>query len=304
MPVGESSLGSTEFRYITVDQLRQEGITEDALSNDRALSLISLAGQLINVLTKQWFLPVRARQKCDGRQSAVVHHPLMVPIQELFSLRLHKQNLVDVEMPDVAYQVKPRYVMMMSWNANLPSTPYFVQLDGVFGWLEDDFYKTTTYTTADVAPGDTEIPVNSIAGINFGDALLVGNEPELGSGAVLCKGFDGNSILCDPIRFTCAANSRVVRYGRVPLMIQRAAMLIVKDRMTPIGEEGNCNDTNSPMWYLRRLQSESVEGYSYSLMQLPAPYGFGGGAWTSGNPEVDDICQMYCCPCLYVGNTG
>jgi len=295
---------SHAFRYVTVDMLRAEGLDADYLPADRADWLIRYASNLINWLTQQWFLPVRVRAKVDGRNSPIVHLPNFVPILELFSLRIAKEGLIDVEIPSIAYQVEERTVQMLSFRSRLPRTPRFVTLDGVFGWLEDDFSPVRTTLTADVHPGDQILHLASTEGIRHADVLLVGSEEYPKSDAVIVDAVRGNDVAVDKIGCACSAGSPVVRYGRVPAPIQMATILLVRDKRMPIGRRGREDDEDSPRWFADRLQSESVEGYSYSLAALPVAYGPGGGAFTTGNPEVDDILTMFGCPMLYVGSTA
>lgn len=305
MPVGYGTPISTEFRYITVDRLREEGFDATRLSDSRARDLIALASNWINMLTKQWFLPVRLNQRVDGRNAAMAHHPEMIPIQKLFNLKIGKAGLFEIVYPEIGYTVKPRYVQMLSHKANLPSPPEFVVLEGVFGWLEDDFRLVETLTTAPVTAGDTSISVTSTDGFLENDAILVGRDPEPLSGSILALGFTGgNTMLCEEVRFSCPTGVPVVRYGIVPRLIQWATVLIVRDKITPIGAEGDCTDNEGPKWWWNRLQSENVEGYSYSMASLPAAYGHAGGGWTTGNPEVDDILQQFAKPTMYIGNMG
>jgi len=284
--------------------LRAEGIGADILPDDRAEDMIFLVSNWINWLTQQWFLPVRVEAKVEGRNSSIAHLPSFVPILQLDRLRLGKENLFDITLPDISYQVKPRFVQMLDYRAYLPGNPRFVILDGTFGWLEDDFSPVETTITADVNPGDRVISLASIDGIRHGDALLIGNGAYPNSDAVIVDAVRGTDIAVDRVRFTAKSGDPAVRYGVVPRLIQWATILLVKDKRTPIGVRGTEDDEDSPRWFAERLQSESVEGYSYSLSALPVAYGFGGGAWTTGNPEVDDCLCQYCNPMLYVGATS
>ena len=122
---------SKAFRYVTVDMLRAEGMSADMLPYDRARDLIAYCSNWINWLTQQWFLPVRVRAKVEGRNSPIAHLPNFVPILELFSLRIGKDNLFEVTLPEISYQVKPRFVQMLDYKTALPHNPRFVFLDGL-----------------------------------------------------------------------------------------------------------------------------------------------------------------------------
>jgi hypothetical protein len=304
MPPGYVGPLSHAFRYVTVDMLRAEGIKEEDMPADRARDMIAFCSNWINWLTQQWFVPVRVNAKVDGRHCAMAHLPNFVPILELFSLHIAKDNLFDVVLPDMAYVVKERIVQMVSYQSYLPANPRFIRLDGVFGWVEDDFSPVRTALAQPVNPGDWVIQLTSVAGISPGDVVLIGRDPYPKSEAVIVDAIRGNEIVTEPLRCSCLAGEPVVRYGRVPRAIQWATMLLVKDKKTPIGVRGTEDDADSPRWFADRLQSESVEGYSYSLSQLPSMYGHAGGGWTTGNPEADDLLQQYACPYLYIGSTS
>jgi hypothetical protein len=192
----------------------------------------------------------------------------------------------------------------VSYSAHLPNNPRFVRLDGAFGWLEDDFEPVRTTLTSAITPGNWTFTVASTAGISPGDSLLIGRDPYPKSEAVIVDAIRGNEIVTESVRCSCAIGDPVVRYGRIPRLIQYATMLLVKDKRVPIGVRGTEDDPDSPRWFADRLQSESVEGYSYSLAQLPAMYGHAGGGWTTGNPECDDLLQQFSCPNLYIGSTS
>jgi len=294
---------SHDFRYVTVDQLRSEGITAERLPDDRAKNLIVLCSNWINWLTQQWFTPIRLKQKTDGRSSSVFHLPTFVPILDFFSLRIMKENLIDMAMPDISYQVKERYVELLNFQSRLSRQPFMVQLDGVFGWLENDFNYVTTTLQTFAAYGDRTLHVSSNAGIRPGEVVLIGSDPHPQScSRIVVAVRDNDKIIVEPIENDFVVGSKIVRYGRVPKLIQWATMLLVKDKATPIGIRGTEDDEDSPRWFADRLQNESVEGYSYGLAQLPVQYGFGGGAKTTGNPEVDDILFQFSCPYMYIGS--
>lgn len=294
---------STQFRYVTIADIRREEIDETRLPDDRADYLIQLCSNWVNWLTKQWFVPIRLRQRVDGRNCSVAHLPTFVPILELYNLILEKEGLFTFPFPQIAYQVRERFVQLLSAQSQLPGQPEFVVLDGVFGWLEDTFAPVRTTITSGVTFGDTTISVADASRINVGEVVLVGSDPEPESGPVIVSSKSGNDLIVDPIRFEASAGAPAVKYGRIPRLIQWATLLLIKDKMVPLGIRGTDEDEEGPRWWADRLQSESVEGYSYSLAAIPVPYGHGGGAYTTGNPEVDDILQQFCsgAQMLYVG---
>lgn len=304
MPAGFGNTGlQTAFAYVTIEQVRAEGFPDTIIPDDRLRKLIRMVSHWINRLTHQWFLPIRLRAKVDGARGSVAHLPNMIPILDLFSLRFFKDGLIDLELPDVAYQVKPRYVMMMTHTMRLPTIPHFVILDGVFGWLVDDFTKTQVRTVAPLVvtmadvtgiPDPKEVLVNSVDGIYAGDAILIGSEPEPLSYPAIVTGVVTTAplkIIFEPVvPFSMPTGTKITRYGRVPDRIQQAMMMLIRDMIQGgYGQTGSYDTSESPGGIGTRLNSESVEGYSYSLSPLKAINSPGGGAITTGNATVDDI---------------
>lgn len=316
MPAGYASGLQTVFRYVTVKQVRAAGIPDSGqfgIPDERLRKLIVEMSHWINRLTDQWFLPIRLNERCDAGRSSIVRMPNLIPILELFSLKLEKAGLFSFDFPEIAYQIKQRYITMLSRGIRLPEIPHFCVLNGVFGWLVDDRRLIRTVTTAPIVEGATSIPVTSVVGIKEGDALLIGRDPEfrpdqipvnggpfVRSGPIIVDGPPTPGVIpCEPVEFDIPASGvPAVRYGRVPDLIQRAMLLMIRDRVQCIGD---IDTAESPFGIGTRLNSESVEGYSYSLGAMPAQNGHAGGSWTTGNVEVDDILQQFCTPSMYIG---
>lgn len=286
---------STVFRYVSIQDLRDEGLDPDRLPDNRAEYLIRLCSSWINHITRQWFVPLRLIERVDGRNRSVVHLPTFTPILELFSLQLAKPGLFNMTYPDLAYEVKERYVQLLNGLTTLPSQPKFVTMDGVFGWLEETHHVHSTVLAQDIQPGLQTFAVESTAGISAGDTLLLGMQPIPKSEAIQVVAVDhgSNTITTDSVTVTLPSGTQVSRYGKVPGLIKWACMLLIKDKLSPLGIRGSDEDEEGPRWWSDRLNSESVEGYSYSLAAIPVAYGHGGGAWTTGNPEVDDILAQF-----------
>lgn len=311
---GSSYAGSlqTVFAYVTVPQARTAGIKDMAadpifgIDDDRLRGLIRDMSHKINRLTDQWFLPIRLREKVDGNRSSVARMPNLIPILELFSLRAERTGLISLTYPSVAYQVKQRYVMMVTRNVRLPEYPHFIVLDGVFGWLADDFVARRTTLALPASSLTSPISVVDATKIRVGDTIVIGAEPEPKSFHAIVEAVDisgsPHTLTFDPALVPpdadVPAGAPVVKYGRVIDDIQRACLLMVRDRVQKIGD---IDTAESPFGIGTRLNSESVEGYSYSLTPMKAIHSHAGGSWTSGNAEVDDILQAYSTPSMYVG---
>jgi|GEM_PF-4186765 len=290
---------SAQFYYVTLDELRAEDISEDWIDDERARRFIGHISRWVNRLTRQWFLPVRLNERLDGRGASVIQAPYFIPILRLDAVKLGRPDLVTVTLPNIAWVRKDRYVQMMDRRSYLPTPPRFVELDGVFGWLEDDYYKQETTLTAAVSAGEIHLPVNDTTNFHAGDAILLGDDPWPASTGMEIKDVDtvNSRLLVEPIPRDVAINSKVTRFGVIPLLIKRAVMILIMEK----GEKLAWQDLDCPPWFTKRLTSENVEGYSYNLKPLATDYGYGGGAWTTGNPEVDDILAQYSSRRFYVG---
>jgi hypothetical protein len=301
----------TPFAYVTVPEVRAQGIlneTDDpefGIDDGPLRDHIKTMSHWINRLTNQWFLPVRLKQPVDSGRSSIAAMPNQIPILELFNLSLERPNLVSFNYPSVSFVVKPRYVMMVTRHTRLPDYPYFINLDGAFGWLINNFTPARTTLVTDVVPTTGAIAVADASKIRVGDALLVGNNPEPNAFHLIVEAVDpGTGIVTyDPLLTfrdpEVKAGAKVVNYGRVPDLIKRATFLMIRDRIPyKIGEIDTFED---PFGKGTRLNSESVEGYSYSMGGTPAQNGHAGGSWTTGNVEVDDILQQYAAPNMFLG---
>lgn len=302
----------TPFAYVTVPQVREAGIknkTDDpefGVDDAPLRGLIRTMSHWINRLTTQWFLPVRLKQPVDGARGSIARMPNQIPILDLFRLRLEREGLISFDYPTIAFQVKNRYVMMVTRHVRLPEYPHFVVLDGVFGWQQNAFTPVRTTLSVALDPVAGEAKVVDATKFRPGDAVLVGSEPEPKalhfiveevdtSGSPHVLRYDPELTFRDP---EVPAGTRVARYGQVPDLIQRACLLMIRDRIVRVGELDTAED---PFGIGTRLNSESVEGYSYSLGATPAQHGHAGGSWTTGNVEVDDYLQEYSMPNMYIG---
>lgn len=302
----------TPFAYVSVPQVREAGILDKATDPEFGIddgplrSLVLAMSHWINRLTNQWFLPLRLKQPTESGRGSVARFPNQIPILELFNLRIEREGLISFDYPPIAFQVKSRYVLMVTRHVRLPDYPNFVVMDGAFGWMQNAFTHIRTTMAEDLDPTTGVAKVVDASKIRVGDAVLLGNNPEPNALHVVVEAVDTagapHTITYDPLLTfrdpEVAAGAKVVRYGQVPDLIKRACLVMIRDRVVPIGGIDTAED---PFGIGTRLNSESVEGYSYSLGGTPAQHGHAGGSWTTGNVEVDDILQQYSAPNLYIG---
>lgn len=284
-----------EFLYTTVKKIRDAGIPATELPDAQALELIKLCGLIINRLTDQWFAPVAGSFKLDGRGTPFAHLDNFIPIAVLTAVEvggIGGNTPTLVENTEYAWIRDKRIVELLGDTATFPKTPLGTSLTGVFGWLESPKDVSTT-VTAPVASGATSVFVASTVGFKVGDQVLFGNE------AVPISEIPSTlELKFDALEFAIATGATARTLGRTPMEIQRACTLLVADRRLSIPDEEEADIAS-------RIQSESTEGYSYSLAPLSSEdkQGLegGGGQPTSGNAAVDDILQRYTYDGLYLG---
>lgn len=328
-----------EFEYTTIKALRDEDITVAELSDARARNLIRYVSQRINTLTSQWFQGQRLRTRVDGRGCSLAHLPDFIPIVKLDKLQVGTIEGSEFDVTREAYVLqpysRPRVVELISsvvsgggialalkvpflvqeggiGGGAFPRTPQAVVLDGVFGWLESlkDVSAITqggvlavpavpVVPPAEPDPPLVEVEVDTVTGFRVGDTLLFpGNMV-----AIIREVIGGPppKLRFEAIDFAVPAGTKIENFGRVPLEIQRATILIINRTLRAIGS-GSASDADLES----RITSESVEGYSYSASAPGASGatrsgGPGAGENTSGDPEADDILSQFVAPDLYLG---
>lgn len=282
-----------DFEYLTIKQLRDEDITVVELPDARAKQLIKYYSSRINTLTNQWFQPNRLRTRVDGRNCALAHLPNFIPILVLDKLQVGVPDGQEFDVQSDSYVLQPnsnplvlpRVVELIGPSVGggvplvlrvpflvqeggvrngFPRTPQAVVLDGVFGWIEDKKAVTTDVigllTAPAGSPATVEIPVLSTAGFRRGDTLVFpGNYVAILRDILTTP----NRLVIEEPDFTISMADKIEDFGRVPLQIQRAMMLLINRFMSLISVETTAEATMEAL-----IKSESVEGYSYSRDSL------------------------------------
>jgi hypothetical protein len=144
--------GSGAGLYVTIQDLRDEGIPETELGDDRALILLEGWQQWIERKTEQWFIPKDLEMYLDGNGSRVLWLP--VPIISVTSL--YANDDFDTAVDSDSYVVYNRYfpddrrnprIKLKRSTGNIYTsitTGKFVagdqnqMIDGRFGFIEED----------------------------------------------------------------------------------------------------------------------------------------------------------------------
>lgn len=285
------------FKYTTIVELREEGLTEATLTDARAAKLIARVSEEINGLTDQWFAPVAKRLFVDGNGGslAMMDIPVLaVDDLEVLSSRSSDPGIARVGAVEPSYVIGlpselPRFDDRFAMSSPFrPSTliPDFtiddrkirsmtpfpngvnnVRVDGIFGWLENRQVFETTLA-APLEPNASSCELVDASGIRRGHLItfIVGAGPNARTEFTAWVAYvEGNVVtFVDPatdLDVTLAVETtRVGDYGSVPAGIQQAALRLVNRQKTGIGTASFSEEE-----FFGRLKSEKTDNYQYTL---------------------------------------
>lgn len=273
------------FLYTCVERLREEGLP-DSVSDARALDLIYEAGDIITALTGCPFVPITTAVRVDGRGDALLYLPSLVPIIEVTAID-HIEKLEEGD-DEITPYTADMYVVKERWiEANRPQASRYrdtmseyrmwtglngyqfvwpecdlgLRITGTFGWIERARTTPTTLVVATQAdPGDESVDVDDLLDVEVGDVVLLPG----GTVRKLVTGVDETSkTICfvgQPLRAVLALDAELKVWGAVPRLLRKAATLIVMANYEKLGSDARRYARRAD-----RIQSESTDGYSYSL---------------------------------------
>ena len=137
--------------YVTVQDLRDFGLTEETASDQQVAAAIVLWSQVIDKICGQWFEPRAVTFRLDGSGVDVLHVP--VPIISISSLKVNGESVALATDRYVAYtsrtipddRLNPRIRLGSAgsyWTRGMgPSYAIGIQnqtVTGIFGYVEDD----------------------------------------------------------------------------------------------------------------------------------------------------------------------
>jgi len=295
--------------YTCPTRIREAGVDAD-LPNERLWAQINWISAAINKLTGQFFQPYETTTRVDGRDSSIVGHRALVPIIKLAKLTIYDTDhnpgglrrrrmwlpqTIPLEDADVllagaivdadAYRVADDRRTVELLAGRFPDGRQNVEMDGVFGWMEDVAEASTT-TTTDINDASTSVTLDSVDGIYFDDTLDItdtnDNQVRLW---VLTVDVTTKEITFDKvnwIRGTVLSGATVKRYGRVPRGVERIALRMVE-----------LQAVNSAAPTTGRIRSEKVDEYSISFF---GPEDIGISVPLVGDSLVGALLEEYSAP--------
>lgn len=316
------------FEYCTIDDLRNEGITTQECTDERAIRLIRIASAKINAFTSQWFAPIVGDQYVDGQNSRMVWLPNYVPVLKLSAISilpdrtarvgpyyLPDRRIYELELSDVQISRGNRIVELVghvcastmsfpwTWYHNeleefwFPEGRQNVKLTGAFGWLEDP--KDVESTVVGDTPAKSKIlELDDASAWQEGDFIVF---PDGSSQIVSGVKQSTNELYFqnDPykLRVDLSNGDKVHTYGRIPTLIRWSAVRLTH-RMTPkIGDTSGQDDIIS-----QAIVAERTDNYSYRLDPSLLRERIEAGIGSTGDSEVDALlAQMIDEIPVYVG---
>ena len=286
------------FQYISVADMRAEGLTSASISDEDLKKRIRLASQMINSFTDQWFIPIYQEYNIDGYDyEDLIKFKNLIPI-----VSISEVNLASVVEGGVSYEditediyVYNRYIRHES--TQFGSGKQNVQVKGYFGWI-DSKTRVETTTAGDLEAGDTELVLTSVDGLQIRDVLLIENSTQ--STYVLIDEIDTgtNTITFDAIDSdfeTIASGADAFTYGKVPQDIAHVTAFLTNDIYAGLATAG-ASSIHASM-----IKKEKTDNYSYELFDSSeGAGGSSGGARRfggfTGNPWYDMILSNYTVP--------
>jgi hypothetical protein len=310
------------FYYASIADVREEGVEQRPYGDKRVRKLIRQASRTIDILTGQWFYPLRETRKLNGQDSPVVYDPSKIPIVKVFAVEVdaskstfhnrvltlpmpgaygpsdfpwdsaHGCGTVIESLRDLEYEVRDRYIERI--GGVFPEGVNNVEADGVWGWIEGPKEITTT-TTTDFQRDSEELILDDVSGIFPKDVVRISKDGAEAYILVTDVDTSNKKINFDKVHEwveTVASGAAVEVYGRVPELIERACVRLVvlnKDLMT--------SPEFSHAQIQGQIKKERTDNYQYELFTADeGGGGIGGGSKTTGDAMTDRILQEYTAP--------
>lgn len=306
------------FKYTTVHRLRQEGFKQKELPFAKALLLIEEASDLLSDALGQWYVPHRTTKRLDGGGSSIIYFPNRIPFLEVLSMaELFTADVTGRELPrriDILvgsadrtsynsdeYIIRGRLLELLFTNAypgrgNVEVDTY----TGFLDWFGIDSRNTTIrkvigeLKTA-MSQDAVEAELVSSAGFEDRDVLLF--ETNDTARTLLATAISNqvthstSKIAVDKIQTLNGAQmpigTKVITFGKVPSLIERATILIVKKLNVQMG-----SDEYDEAVFSSKLKGEKTDRYSYTLFGQKE----GGGVGLTGDPLVDSQLHRFAEP--------
>ncbi len=187
-------------------------------------------------------------------------------------------------------------------RSEFPEGTQNVEIDGVFGWLEGR-KEVETKLDGTVAVGTrAQIAVDSVAGFKVKNIVDVIDSDELSAtfGQSLLRfivnEIDVNTkvLKFDAVELTEALpnDSKVITYGRVPRMVERAVLILVNRIKDVLGSSASASVTITD-----RIIEERTDNYMYRLREENAEdLGNTRSPFSTGSVEADRLLAHFHAP--------
>lgn len=311
--------------YATIEDIRQAGLSDDqAYPDERISSLLELASEIVEHVTRQVFGPTFRNLRANGRGRRLVEDENRNKIIEVFSIQILRFGLLrvtgflsqdpvfltteDYTVQDRFIRLRPNDVSSSRYNRafrdtrehRLPNDDQNVEITAVFGWLAlEDKFETTL--AEDLAFGATTIKLTDTDDIEPNDLLMVNRkfwvivkeitieaDPDAATpvfGEVLIDSSPKKAKL-DPSDPTLTIP--VVRYGKVPRLVREATVRTAIINSIPAG-----SDEETSRLQDGRIRREETDNYEYELFALSG----GDKAHTgTGDPIADGYLSGFRAP--------
>ena len=306
--------GSQPHRYTTLQRIRDEGFAITSLPDADALRAVETASRLVNQVTDQLFVPIFQVLELDGEGDPVIHHPKLLPILKVLRLAfinidllgttplttdefsIHNTRRFIKREPLIGFTGRKKFVFDPDVGAkNFPRGVRNVELRAYFGWLEA-FKEIETKTTTDVANGAVSVDVESVDGI-LQDDVIVARDSDDNSFFAIVTAIDvaNKKLFFDVINGlskTVASGAELFAFGRVPLLVERATLILLNDLTPKIGSSSFLRNQ-----FLAGVISERTDNYNYRK-QSSSGGDLGSRINSTGSLEADNLLSNFTAPPL------
>lgn len=304
------------YKYTTIQRLRDEGLSSGDLNDTKADRLIRLYSDRINRWTSQYFFPVKETIRIDGTGLEGIWRPDKMPILEVDTLTVDvlgsnpSQGTVvppeDFEIVIPGAYDSPGRVLQLRVTGGFirfinktrflrfptigrfPKGPKNIEIIGTFGWVSEK-EKVSTTTTAELAAKAKNVVVTDISKFDVGDAIRIGNDDPFVY-ALISKIDDATKTITfddiGRIPASLVSGVSVVTFGNIPEAIQYACTRLVIEFHPLMTSE----DFESALGQ-SSLTGEKIGDYSYTMQQPKYK-----NASATGLRDIDSILQDYVAP--------
>jgi len=315
--------------YVSIAELRQEGLSLLEMNDDRAFVLIDRMSKKIDLFTQQFFSPREKIVKVNGKGISYTSYHNEIPIIKINSLKLipdhthvkrwncvFPRQMIGTEplsVTDYTIDSSRRRIELIDYSYNVyhhsdsfysvgerfmkvfPEGSSNVEIDGVFGNIENQKEFETTVTSP-VLTIETLIHVDDASGFEQYDHLIIDITPGI-ERRITDVDYDNNTISIDQPMRNIPTGTILKTYGAVPGQIAECVMRLINRYRSGLLDPENEDNLNGAIF------KEKTDMYSWE-----AESKFINGLWNMDNTNwastgdliVDRILQEYVSP-IYVG---